>query len=207
MTSPAAWAPAPGRSPSRERGLKLVTGRPTATRTVSLPSRERGLKPGCHAAGRPRHASLPSRERGLKLFSCWCVCVLCPSLPSVSIHAPARGATHVEVFRRRGIPVSIHAPARGATGIGHKHTNKRIVSIHAPARGATSYRWCAFASARGFNPRSREGSDRHLANRSTKPCQFQSTLPRGERQVWVDSAILRKAFQSTLPRGERPPAA
>ena len=78
----------------------------------------------------------------------------------VSIHAPARGATHkpqplkhLSMFqstRPRGarlvacnalstlLVVSIHAPARGAT---LKPNNAGIiiyVSIHAPARGATT---------------------------------------------------------------------
>src|SRR5690606_17426842 len=78
---------------------------------------------------------------------------------SVSIHAPARGATHslqhsyhpvefqstpprggrlrtaVQAVRPRC--VSIHAPARGATSLLHRVTEQRLVSIHAPARGAT----------------------------------------------------------------------
>ena len=34
---------------------------------------------------------------------------------TVSIHAPTRGATDVEVISGDGIGVSIHAPTRGAT--------------------------------------------------------------------------------------------
>jgi len=37
------------------------------------------------------------------------------SLPNVSIHAPARGATNSTVYLNRFRGVSIHAPARGAT--------------------------------------------------------------------------------------------
>ena len=33
---------------------------------------------------------------------------------------------------------------------------------------------------------------------------FQSTLPRGERQVRTEQTFLFSMFQSTLPRGERP---
>ena len=36
-----------------------------------------------------------------------------------------------------GYTVSIHAPARGATTVEGNTSNKRKVSIHAPARGAT----------------------------------------------------------------------
>ena len=78
---------------------------------------------------------------------------------TISIHAPARGATPIaEILRSiRGflstLPqgerpscraikmasrgISIHAPARGATDI-HRALNEPIhISIHAPARGAT----------------------------------------------------------------------
>ena len=56
---------------------------------------------------------------------------------TVSIHAPARGATLErcpQVFARR---VSIHAPARGATCYDNRWHDVALVSIHAPARGAT----------------------------------------------------------------------
>ncbi|VDA99911.1 Octaprenyl diphosphate synthase / Dimethylallyltransferase / (2E,6E)-farnesyl diphosphate synthase / Geranylgeranyl pyrophosphate synthetase, partial [Olavius algarvensis spirochete endosymbiont] len=79
---------------------------------------------------------------------------------TVSIHAPARGATSLTVLgfsrplcfnpRTRegcdtgGIPneqdtdkVSIHAPARGATTVTVYVDRINFVSIHAPARGAT----------------------------------------------------------------------
>src|SRR5690606_4770686 len=77
----------------------------------------------------------------------------------VSIHAPARGATHIaqvadsgELFQSthpRGVRhpshaleewiyrVSIHAPARGATTRAGQVAVVGVVSIHAPARGAT----------------------------------------------------------------------
>ncbi len=56
----------------------------------------------------------------------------------------------------------------------------QMISIHAPARGATP-------SARIVIPL----------------LIFQSTLPRGERQVFIISMVTYIIFQSTLPRGER----
>ena len=54
-----------------------------------------------------------------------------------------------------------------------------------------------------FNPRSREGSDdRQRVLPGILP-KFQSTLPRGERQVNYEAFFLCLTFQSTLPRGER----
>ena len=80
-------------------------------------------------------------------------------LRSVSIHAPARGATKSNCYAAYITEVSIHAPARGATPPiclsccsawfqstrprGARRKNTRFwgvfqqVSIHAPARGAT----------------------------------------------------------------------
>ena len=99
---------------------------------------------------------------------------------SISIHAPARGATgelagtrcwgcDFNPRSREGsdrpfprptpvLPISIHAPARGATQAAQILDLSIIISIHAPARGAT-YVLMFFPSRD----------------------QFQSTLPRGER--------------------------
>ena len=81
-------------------------------------------------------------------------------------------------------------------------------------------------AVRGFNPRSRAGSDEGVTNIShtvcsfnprsragsdtTKPIvethytEFQSTLPRGERLRRKRAPCPLFLFQSTLPRGERP---
>ena len=100
---------------------------------------------------------------------------------TVSIHAPARGATKNVGMLNRPMLVSIHAPARGATKWDHLSELKLVVSIHAPARGATKFfrnfkvlkGVSIHAPARGatpafapalpthlcFNPRTREGCD------------------------------------------------
>ena len=57
---------------------------------------------------------------------------------------------------------------------------RRKISIHAPARGATMEQAIA-----AFKQ------------------QFQSTLPRGERQPYYPQGLIVFLFQSTLPRGER----
>ena len=81
-------------------------------------------------------------------------------MPNVSIHAPARGATHIvahwatagafQSTHPHGVRlnsldkidsqnyVSIHAPARGATPRPTGGGDVCHVSIHAPARGATN---------------------------------------------------------------------
>ncbi len=55
--------------------------------------------------------------------------------------------------------VSIHAPARGATVDNHLINGKVLVSIHAPARGATLSPGIKSSTMQGFNPRPRAGGD------------------------------------------------
>ncbi len=62
------------------------------------------------------------------------------AIATISIHAPAKGATlsaHPSYPRK---PISIHAPAKGATGLHHQHACNMDISIHAPAKGATKDR-------------------------------------------------------------------
>ena len=165
----------------------------------------------------------------------------------ISIHAPARGATVVSiltcpsnsyfnprsregsdvcfrVYERLSIyfnprsregsdnsvkpfviridSISIHAPARGATLFRNVMQLETQISIHAPARGATVKELCEIVWG-----------------------EFQSTLPRGERRVFLCHVtdnrsisihapargatfiwgpdVIKSAFQSTLPRVER----
>ena len=107
----------------------------------------------------------------------------------------------------------------------HKRGCYKTISIHAPARGATYEHVDISEDIEDFNPRSREGSDAGLRTFHVTPAQFQSTLPRGERQcLHVTQGFLisisihapargatsakraitaGRLFQSTLPRGER----
>ena len=142
---------------------------------------------------------------------------------SISIHAPARGATWDRAFHEseyifqstlpRG---ERQQPAREAAP--EENFNPRSREGSDPA---------GFAAGRfiiNFNPRSREGSDKtqgiidrrfkisiHAPARGTTKdlhlkgllWLFQSTLPRGERRLWVNYSLKSCSFQSTLPRGER----
>ena len=58
--------------------------------------------------------------------------------------------------------VSIHAPAKGATESFWIQSCRSSVSIHAPAKGATNEFGDIKPKTIGFNPRSREGSDGEL---------------------------------------------
>ncbi len=148
-----------------------------------------------------------------------------PDEAAVSIHAPARGATHHPRCQRSLGIVSIHAPARGATllafasgpAYGFQSTRPRgarleyvesvgpngEVSIHAPARGAT-WSICALpVSTWSFNPRARAGRDKINGITDIAYSGFQSTRPRGAR-LCTEATLLRvSVFQSTRPRGAR----
>ena len=60
--------------------------------------------------------------------------------PTVSIHAPGRGATVDARLDEFIALVSIHAPGRGATKPNNYREQLHHVSIHAPGRGATHKR-------------------------------------------------------------------
>src|SRR5690606_9443569 len=122
---------------------------------------------------------------------------------AVSIHAPARGATHRRVRPVRRSRVSIHAPARGATGHHRSTARRRHVSIHAPARGATRKPVIFFVTPSGFNPRARAGRD--LTRGRSRPSETSfNPRARAGRDRLVLAAVLRPIqFQSTRPRGAR----
>ena len=69
------------------------------------------------------------------------------------------GRDKAAAMLRELIGVSIHAPARGATHDRGLRQRILVVSIHAPARGATSRPQPPARLPAGFNPRAREGRD------------------------------------------------
>ena len=71
-----------------------------------------------------------------------------------------RRERHVSIFFYRGcVTISIHAPAKGATWIMQLQLQQIRISIHAPAKGATKRQRKLYRYFNNFNPRSREGSD------------------------------------------------
>ena len=55
----------------------------------------------------------------------------------ISIHAPAWGATDIDIVDVMSNAISIHAPAWGATILSDENSLTLLISIHAPAWGAT----------------------------------------------------------------------
>ena len=58
-----------------------------------------------------------------------------------------------------------------------------IISIHVPAWGTTWWPRTSTPQPGNFNPRSRVGNDERCHRKSLGMAKFQSTFPRGERQV------------------------
>ena len=144
-------------------------------------------------------------------------------LISVSIHAPARGATCTR-DAVAGHPGFQFTRPRGARPRHREGTAVHSVSIHAPARGATSQK-VVILNPHGFNSRAREGRD--LFDKTfSKPKPVSIHAPaRGATEFWpelchvgevsihapargatMSAAYLARysKFQFTRPRGARP---
>ena len=106
---------------------------------------------------------------------------------------PKQGTNHVNI--------SIHAPAKGATHRIRDLQRKDRFQSTLPRRERP---WNTHIQPviDNFNPRSREGSDESL-QKSCRPATFQSTLPRRERRYLTLFLSAPCRFQSTLPRRER----
>ena len=129
-------------------------------------------------------------------------------LPSVSIHAPARGATVKLRELEMRHKVSIHAPARGAT--------RRSCACHAPSgcfnpRAREGRDLCGRGNGsarRGFNPRAREGRDRsarHAAHQTQRvsihaPARGATRLP---WRPWVEPSRFNPRAREGRDRGWR----
>ena len=146
--------------------------------------------------------------------------------PSISIHAPTRGATcvlhtmnnHPFYFNPRSYkrsdylqkslyainPISIHAPTRGATinRLNWK-TLKKLISIHAPTRGATMIIQVV-AFEQNFNPRSYKRSDCMAQDITKSLLNFNPrSYKRSDRRViWPSSWILRNFNPRSYKRSD-----
>ena len=116
-----------------------------------------------------------------------------------SFNPRSRGGSDPRTRRMcRWRSVSIHAPAGGATRERCVVHQWRSVSIHAPAGGATENCIPSLNVRASFNPRSRGGSDIADYVVKRKDLVFQSTLPRGERRK--DSSRVKRFRHRFNPR-------
>ena len=131
---------------------------------------------GCQRAARnPFQSTLPRGERHTEKH-----CFV--RLLAISIHAPAWGATDVSALISKERYISIHAPAWGATVSEGCLSSPQAISIHAPAWGAT---WICPCSLKGeiISIHAPAWGATTYSKLINKVSLFQSTLPRGERQV------------------------
>ena len=164
-------------------------------------------------------STLPRRERhfngGWNYSDC-----------SISIHAPAKGATPREIrgnrrnghfnprsregsddarMMQRGVKRVFQStlPRRERRGCPCHFVDERVYFNPRSREGSDAS--CKQRRPRSayFNPRSREGSDRLLTAFLTATRAFQSTLPRRERRGNTVRERSKPLFQSTLPRRER----
>ena len=121
----------------------------------------------------------------------------------ISIHAPTRGAT--PGARTLDTLIKNFNPRSHEGSDAMKCNNKRkcAISIHAPTRGATVARVYSGVQPYYFNPRSHEGSDYRFLKGSRSGYYFNPRSHEGsdDRVQCILCAITQ--FQSTLPRGER----
>jgi len=163
-------------------------------------------------------STLPRGERQINGRSCHLVTMFQSTLPrgerpwqfgkflamrTVSIHAPARGATQRRISTLTSSPFQSTLPRGERLRRGHSRFRAKRVSIHAPARGATFRPPTEVSGLPSFNPRSRAGSDIRwgCCRHAGKPVSIHAPA-RGATRSYVISHLVF-GFQSTLPRGER----
>ena len=148
----------------------------------------------------------------------------CSKMLKISIHAPTRGATKVQIELEDKNIFQSTLP-QGERRIGRFCSTGRIgISIHAPTRGATTdrlsmqYRYTTFQSTLpqgerrylytpntefgDFNPRSHKGSDTKQIKLLTTQSYFNPRSHKGS-DTMQHTSVHSAAFQSTLPQGER----
>ena len=155
----------PGNIPALHRGNSEFQS--------TLPRRERRIASGLRITMAEFQSTLPRRERRAGDYGEPVYCYFNPRSRegsdnakvigaqnlTISIHAPAKGATCSMIYTVITTKISIHAPAKGATYGAFGWLSTRHISIHAPAKGATFLIATYSTLTADFNPRSREGSD------------------------------------------------
>ena len=103
---------------------------------------------------------------------------------SVSIHAPARGATSsLNTDRRTSASFNPRARAGSDTAIAQATRSRHRFQSTRPRGERPGSYWPMRRARSGFNPRARAGSDLQEAIPRDRAREFQSTRPRGERRA------------------------
>ena len=106
-----------------------------------------------------------------------------PYVPlSVSIHAPARGAT-AERGAGDGGQHSFNPRARAGRDVKRSVRRAGCAGFNPRARAGRDARWrCGSSGVKSFNPRARAGRDGEAIEIPAQRVVFQSTRPRGARR-------------------------
>ena len=138
---------------TRPRGARRRRPARSATRRCFNPRAREGRDAPKSVAVSARRSFNPRAREGRDISG-----VPSATVSAVSIHAPARGATHGERADVAAGHVSIHAPARGATQRPTlRDTPSRFQSTR--PRGARRTPSSSRRARARFNPRAREGRD------------------------------------------------
>ena len=120
----------------------------------------------------------------------------------ISIHAPTRGATDINLSGIVATEISIHAPTRGATIGLHAIYATPVISIHAPTRGATYNGAKYFIHCADFNPRSHEGSDKAISCKNKRKCKISIHAPtRGATDINLSGIVATEISIHAPTRG------
>ena len=122
---------------------------------------------------------------------------------TISIHAPARGATCDLQIKIKKSKFQSTLPRGERQEVHSLRCRQKHISIHAPARGATKWDRTYVPGYYDFNPRSREGSDDQTAFSSLIYTVISIHAPARGATIIMLSTVGSLKFQSTLPRGER----
>ena len=104
-------------------------------------------------------------------------------------------------MQKHASQISIHAPAKGATNGLSQGQKQTIISIHAPAKGATTMPGTCLHHQWYFNPRSREGSDRHWQGNWNGWIYFNPRSREGSDYIRADERPKRSNFNPRSREG------
>ena len=97
--------------------------------------------------------------------------------------------------------ISIRAPAKGATKALQAEVDGYIISIHAPVKGAAGNRRTCGHRIRDFNPRSREGSDSRPRDRGHDAGHFNPRSREGSDSKRVQCTLSLMYFNPRSREG------
>ena len=183
--------------PRGERLCRNCCSRQTRSFRSALPRGERPVTVGNYAQYVQFRSALPRGERPERT-------ILWRMDATVSIRAPARGATVCSVGDQPAESVSIRAPARGATAGERRHWCRTQSFDPRSRAGSDPCQVRVMSSDRSrFDPRSRAGSDSLSLHERVLTSVSIRAPARGATSGALLSARFTR-FRSALPRGERP---